>query len=529
MPRIYEDPNLDVLIDEGRLTENVQYYIDWGALSEPQILEILQLSGLSAFTDWVPGNRVATLKITNYIGSILLGGRLFDVRSPKFLSGLSGQEQVDRLVKEIEEIASGISFSPSSPSLLSRDFDWDKPSASILHEFNYYYQTVFALKHEVRLSTLLEQIKAHPSVIYKEHVVDDYIWNVRASNRKILRSFVASSGPTIELERCKGIFEAHPVKKALEKHGVSKVPLKVVNPRQLLSYDTIENQLVRYILERIEVVSRLVSQRFGSDYPDIEFRARKLNFEMHKHLSDPFFLDVSNLKAMPTQSAVLLYRHGYKEIYEHFQKSRLRVLPIFEALLDDMNIALRDIATIYEIWCFYKVASMILGDEIVMESCGDRLADGELFYETVLSNEHYEVAYNKSFLRSAEMSYSLTLRPDISVTSKETGVISAFDAKYRVNNILDRNSEIVTRKYNSSDIHKMHTYVDAISSCRSSIALYVGDIFAFFQKQDFGKIYADTSDEFDLDGVGVLPLVPGEEGIASTFFLQHFGEGVQVV
>ena len=67
------------------------------------------------------------------------------------------------------------------------------------------------------------------------------------------------------------------------------------------------------------------------------------------------------------------------------------------------------------------------------------------------------------------------------------------------------------------------TYVDAIEEAKSSIALYVGDQFAFYEKGRADKNIDSPLNDFELNGVGALPLVPGSgDKIFEEFYAKYF-------
>lgn len=180
------------------------------------------------------------------------------------------------------------------------------------------------------------------------------------------------------------------------------------------------------------------------------------------------------------------------------------------------------------------------------------------------------LAYNPTFSRgardAARQSYSVPLRPDIALTVADGPGrgLHLLDAKFRLQRVLDlvgadpalgsvaqehpvegyadgtaidgneageRQLEAEERRgtFKRADLYKMHTYRDAIHGARSVWALYPGDEPRFFpaQRHDdggggrtFAGGVADAVAEGDrralpvsakgMDGVGALPLMPGE-------------------
>ena len=68
----------------------------------------IKKSKLSQFINWQPGNRYATLNIINFIGNIYLFGFTYDVKSQKFLTHLTGAEQFQTILSDIQNLSKNI-------------------------------------------------------------------------------------------------------------------------------------------------------------------------------------------------------------------------------------------------------------------------------------------------------------------------------------------------------------------------------------------------------------------------------------
>ena len=118
------------------------------------------------------------------------------------------------------------------------------------------------------------------------------------------------------------------------------------------------------------------------------------------------------------------------------------------------------------------------------------------------------VYYNRTFSASRRDSYSLALRPDITVEREGRRLL--FDAKYRfeektlaaerTEGELDREEwEERDRRFIAGDLYKMHAYRDAIADACGVFILFPGSR----PPQVFPK-----ADEL---GVGAIPLRPGAD------------------
>jgi predicted component of viral defense system (DUF524 family) len=139
------------------------------------------------------------------------------------------------------------------------------------------------------------------------------------------------------------------------------------------------------------------------------------------------------------------------------------------------------------------------------------------------------LAYNRSYGGNMAGSYSVALRPDITLTVGEE--LHLLDAKFRLQSIVaatidsaadDDEVQVVGLRqwttFQPSDIHKMHAYKDALGArrgeqrqeVRSVWVLYPGDATAFFSETG-GRVSAVPGRREDMIGVGALPMQPGRE------------------
>ena len=192
----------------------------------------------------------------------------------------------------------------------------------------------------------------------------------------------------------------------------------------------------------------------------------------------------------------------------------------------------KDIATLYELWCFFKVVDAVRSVEGVPKK-----AEAVSYTEFEAKIRHgYRVqwrsgtvaSYNPSFSRSRKTrkSYSVALRPDISLrvpSGRANGGLHLLDAKFKLDNLgellgtdLDEDPDVLGHSsFTRADLYKMHTYRDAIPEAHSVWILYPGSEFCFFD----AKLQPKCDDLFKLadpiDGVGAVPLRPEDDGAGS--------------
>jgi len=138
------------------------------------------------------------------------------------------------------------------------------------------------------------------------------------------------------------------------------------------------------------------------------------------------------------------------------------------------------------------------------------------------------LSYNRSYGGNLAGSYSVALRPDITLTVGDE--LHLLDAKFRLQSIgvatidsaADDEVQVVGLRqwttFQPSDIHKMHAYKDALGArrgqqrqeVRSVWVLYPGDATAFFS-ETAGKVSVVPGRREDVIGVGALPMQPNRE------------------
>lgn len=509
MPNIYRDHHMRVQVTDGCLDENTDYYVDVIGYSEDDVSRMFSLSGMHGMYEWLPKSNVAKIRFTNYIGKCSIGGQRFDIRSSKLLNGLSGVQQLGRLLDDISKVSGIFPEEIDSPVHVAKTIDWSTSNTNLVHELNYFYHAFFSVSRDYQIPWLFQRILANPHLDHSANREPEFVWKVVRVGNDATRNLVSGLGETVSLANCAGLIDS-PLQAEFPVGKFTSLPLRISHTKYLLDSDTPENRFVKFLLEYIVIVCTRAQNAY-SESQLILHRALRLETHVRQILLDPFFIHVGRIVQIPESSTVLRYRHGYKDLYEHYIKARMGVVPRFYDVVEGQVAEIKNVAILYEIWCFYMVASQILGNECLSRESSLDYVGSDLTYGEDLCNEDFRVSYNRSFTHSNSGSYSLTLRPDITVEHLRSGEIFLFDAKYRALIEFDENGNIDSKKYQSTDVHKMHTYVDAITQCRASFALYVGDSFSFFRRGVFTGGEQNVGNLTTLDGVGVVPLVPGRD------------------
>src|SRR5699024_1829224 len=144
---------------------------------------------------------------------------------------------------------------------------------------------------------------------------------------------------------------------------------------------------------------------------------------------------IGRMSIVPHSSSTLAYSPGYRQLFDHFINSRFSFKSILEHLKKEyFTHGLNDIATLYEVWTYFKVASHLLGDTMYLTQAQRINKDGKLkFGFSMTNNKDLKIYYNRTFSRSRKNSYSLQFRPDITIEVQRNGTkeIISLDAKYK--------------------------------------------------------------------------------------------------
>jgi hypothetical protein len=302
-------------------------------------------------------------------------------------------------------------------------------------------------------------------------------------------------------------------------------PQKVWQRLTVETFDTPENRFVKWFVgELLSWVEKLLAWPHFPRNKSACDRFVELKGQLEMALHDPLFDEVGEMVYFPATSQALLKRSGYRELLELYRQYLNSKRPAFFRDLQDA-IDSRDVATLYEYWCFFDLVRRLEEEldwgepELKLEVWGG----GGLAWNVTADFGGRELVYNEGFRRGRDRSYSVALRPDFVLHEGGRATV-VFDAKFRFDvKSLPREQEDrydedvasgdVERVVKHADLYKMHTYRDALKTVRSAVVLFPGT-------EGQGEFYdRDTSAKLTLtevgelirekwEGIGAIPLVP---------------------
>ena len=254
---------------------------------------------------------------------------------------------------------------------------------------------------------------------------------------------------------------------------------------QIQSNDTQENRFLKYALgqitERYETLKRRI-EAIKNVSPVMKKEMDEM-VETLKHLRrNPFFRTVGRFKGLNQESLVLQRATGYSQVYRTWNLLR-RAYSLNDGIY---RLQSKDIATLYEIWCFIEVSHIVreqLGISMEDMEHRNRMEMNGVFTWELGKGEHSRILFRKDGVELAELVYNpkhtekendsismehlvvptVPQKPDIVLQltkddiEKGMKMTYLFDAKYRI----DGNVKGVDTPPDDA-INQMHRYRDAI-------------------------------------------------------------------
>lgn len=254
--------------------------------------------------------------------------------------------------------------------------------------------------------------------------------------------------------------------------------------QQIQSNDTQENRFLKHALGQItskyDTLKRRIESIKGASDPFKGEMESMLN--TLKHLQrNPFFRTVGRFKGLSQENMVLQKSTGYSQVYRTWNLLR-RAYSLNDGIY---RLQSKDIATLYEIWCFIEVSHIVkelLGVDVDVDH-RNRMEMNGVFTWELGKGEHSRILFKKDNVELAELVYNpkhtekendsismenlvvptVAQKPDIVLQltkhdlQKDMKMTYLFDAKYRIDG---RVNGVDTPPEDA--INQMHRYRDAI-------------------------------------------------------------------
>ena len=249
--------------------------------------------------------------------------------------------------------------------------------------------------------------------------------------------------------------------------------------------DTVENQFLKFVMKQTLQRFTTVSQHIRNTVSRprvMDAQLDKMNDELQRLVSHPFFRNIGSFKGFAQDSLVMKKSPNYRIIYQKW----IELLCGYELEEGVNKLETKDIAILYEIWCFLRVKNIvadILKDKAVAQYKGRKLTPQ--FVRDLSWGTHSEVTFirTEDNVELASMMYNAPVkedeskmesaingtttfttqqRPDIVLRltkrQKDIQYTFLFDAKYRISDSHNDGLDIPP----TDAIDQMHRYRDAI-------------------------------------------------------------------
>ncbi|WP_314647572.1 DUF2357 domain-containing protein [Prevotella multiformis] len=329
-----------------------------------------------------------------------------------------------------------------------------------------------------------DQNGEHPDIVWWSVFEGEQQKFIKACKSIIDRPRHRLHGEKVYLRADKLKQTSHNIENRLAEHRREPAYLYRVE-QQIQSNDTQENRFLKFALHQIgkryeKLRQRIEAVRTASDTMKAAMLATSETLKRLQH--HPFFRTIGRFKGMSQESMVLQKATGYSLVYRTWNLLR-RAYSLNDGLY---RLQTKDIATLYEIWCFIEV-SHIVKEQLHLENEDvehhNRMEMNGIFSWELGKGEHSRILFRKDGIELAELVYNpknadkendnvgmknlvvptVPQKPDIVLQLTKNDLQQGmkmtylFDAKYRIDG---RDNGVDTPPEDA--INQMHRYRDAI-------------------------------------------------------------------
>ena len=329
-----------------------------------------------------------------------------------------------------------------------------------------------------------DQNGEHPDIVWWSVFEGEQQKFIKACKSIIDRPRHRLHGEEVYLRADKLKQTPHNIENRLAEHRKEPAYLYRVE-EHILSNDTQENRFLKFALYQIskryeDLRQRIEAVKTASDTMKAAMLAISESLKRLQH--HPFFRTIGRFKGINQESMVLQKATGYSQVYRTWNLLR-RAYSLNDGLY---RLQTKDIATLYEIWCFIEV-SHIVKEQLHLENeeveHRNRMEMNGIFSWELGKGEHSRILFRKDGVELAELVYNpknadkennnvgmkdlvvptVPQKPDIVLQLTKNDLQQGmkmtylFDAKYRIDG-KDKGVDVPPE----GAINQMHRYRDAI-------------------------------------------------------------------
>ena len=329
-----------------------------------------------------------------------------------------------------------------------------------------------------------DQNGEHPDIVWWSVFEGEQQKFIKACKSIIDRPRHRLHGEEVYLRADKLKQTPHNIENRLVEHRKEPTYLYLVE-LQIQSNDTQENRFLKFAIQQIskryeELRQRIEAIKTASDTLKATMLSTSNTLKRLQH--HPFFRAIGKFKGRSQESMVLQKATGYSQVYRTWNLLR-RAYSLNDGLY---RLQTKDIATLYEIWCFIEV-SHIVKEQLYLEDDDvehrNRMEMNGVCSWELGKGEHSRILFRKDGVELAELVYNpknadkennnvgmkdlvvptVPQKPDIVLQLTKNDLQQGmkmtylFDAKYRIDG-RDKGVDVPPE----DAINQMHRYRDAI-------------------------------------------------------------------
>jgi len=309
---------------------------------------------------------------------------------------------------------------------------------------------------------------------------------------------------------------------------------RALSVKKQVTFDTKENRLTKYILQstinKLRGFKHIYARLQRETDTALISRIDEMINGIARRCNNGFLSEIHEGNTSYGMSLVFSMAPGYRDLYRCY----LMLLHGLSITGDVFNISVKDLAVLYEYWCFIKLNSLMkqryqLISQDIVKVQGNGLyvslvkgRASQVKYRNPRTNEVIILSYNPKEVDVP----TVTQRPDNVLTLEKKGADVryeyVFDAKYRINPAIPGTDYYRAISHQPgpevSDINTMHRYRDAIvyrndASPFERIMFGAYVLFPYSNEQEYRNHRFYQS--IDKVNIGGLPFLPSATGMVT--------------
>jgi uncharacterized protein len=432
---------------------------------------------------------------------------LLDVKLEIFPTKLSYKDDYRKLLEEVNDEVYNLAFHFIKKTFLGASNHLsENPSLTEFYRLIEFYFQSF-----IKSIQRIEEQPHHQLLTEHQMVRGERIKRLDSKGRKHLRS-----NPQLFMEADNG----------LVLHDKPVFPVKGLNARKTITYDTLENRFVKWMMERLthklaDLAVKISSQsgRYERKVDEeLLLKVKGMQGTLKAYLNKPFWKGISSVDRTVT-SMVIQRKIGYRDAYKIYLFVTRGLM--LEGELFKMSV--KDVATLYEYWTYLKMGQILRTKYVPEYQDVVAIRHGALFVDLDQTSNAKQVFTHPqtgerivlSFQKREGKVPTVTQKPDIMLEVEKKYSHNryhyVFDAKYRIDFGFgtDQAEKVGPLE---EDINTMHRYRDALVKKhherdtyeRYSFGAYV--LFPWNEEQAYLEHpFYRSIDEVNIGGLPFLP------------------------